>query len=62
MKISKRSVNDLIMITETVRTMISWGEGGSFNCIDDPDKIDYKAIKSAKRGIEFIERMLMQRE
>jgi hypothetical protein len=59
MKISDRTVNDLLNLVGHARRDISYREGGSYG---DGDDFDKKAIKSSERAIDFIKEIILQRD
>jgi len=61
MKLSKQTVDDLLTLIEHVRTDVSYGCGGTFNLGED-DSYDEKSVKKAERGIDFIKKLIIDRD
>ena len=62
MKISNRTVDDLLTLIEHTRIDISFDGGGSYNLGDSDNTHDVKSAKKAERAIEFIKIIILQRD
>lgn len=67
MKLSQRTVDDLLTIIAHTKEDMSYGDEGSYYNIDKMNKncdcpFDQKSAKSAERAIAFIKKLILERE
>ena len=64
MKISQRTVNDLLAMIYHSRQNIGYGESGSFTVENKKGEwvFDTKSVKQVERAIDFIKKVLLERQ
>jgi hypothetical protein len=64
MKISKRTIDDLLIMTSHSRQDISYGDGGTFNQFIKNGKEDFDPVDARRvlRAIEFIKKLILERD
>ena len=63
MKISNRTVDDLLTMVQHSRIDISYDAGGSFLDVKvkTDNKLDTKDVRKVERAIKFIEKIILER-
>lgn len=59
MKISQRTINDLLTLISHARRDISYEQGGTYNTGADGEDFDTKEAKASERAIDFIKELIL---
>ena len=62
MKLSKRTIDDLLTMIRHTRIDISYDGGGSYNKGDSNHSHDPKDARKSERAIEFIKKLIIENQ